>query len=116
MKTKWLCEKCDEEFYNEQECIQHELECDPFEYHFCYKCGKNESWTKSNDGQGHKKESWHKIWLGRMGWGSSLDGCDVNFELCDECLCEFIKGFKHKEYIYDSGSNSSGVYLEEIGI
>lgn len=108
MISKWICEICDEEFNNENDCIEHEKTCDPLEFHSCIKCGKHESWTRNNDGQGHKKEGWHDIYLGRMGRGSNLDGCDVNFELCDKCLYEFIETFKWKEHIYNSGSNYFG--------
>lgn len=106
LKTKYFCETCGEEFNTEKGCIRHEKECDPIEYHTCTKCGESKSWTKRNDGQGHYIEGWHKIYLGRQGYGSNLDGSDVNFELCDQCLCEYIETFIHKEDIYNSGSNS----------
>lgn len=59
-----------------------------------------------DDVEGHYREGWHYIHLGRMGYGSNLDGCDANFKLCDKCLCEFVQTFVHKENIYNSGSNS----------
>jgi hypothetical protein len=111
MKSVWICEKCGAEFSNEQECIQHELQCDQEVIHICSKCGKEESWKMNDDEFGFRQEGWHEIYLGRMGYGSGLDGSDVNFELCDKCLCEFINTFEHKNDIYNSGSN---FYLEEI--
>lgn len=105
MIQKWICEKCGEEFDNEQYCLQHERNCNPVVIHTCAKCGKQESWGINEDIYRYEQESWHPINLGKMGYGSGLDGCDVDFELCDNCLCEIIDTFKHKENIYNSGSN-----------
>lgn len=105
MKIKWYCEKCNSEFDHKQECIQHEEKCNPVVTHVCSKCGKTESYGSEDEDAWLKDEGWHKISLGRMGYGSSLDGSDVNFELCDECLCDYISTFAHKEDIYNSGSN-----------
>lgn len=110
MKQKWVCEKCGEEFEDKQECLDHEKNCNPIEIHTCAKCGKQESWGINEDVYGYLREGWHHINLGRMGYGSSLDGCDVEFELCDQCLNDVIETFKHKENIYNSGSN---FYLDD---
>lgn len=31
-----------------------------------------------------------------VGYGSDYDGDTIQFDLCDECLTEFMKSFKHK--------------------
>lgn len=105
MKSMWICEKCGAEFSSEQECIQHELQCDQEVIHICSKCGKKESWKTSEDIGGSLSESWHSFYLGRMGYGSKLDGCDVNFEICDDCFVDWVDTFKLKKDIYNSGSN-----------
>jgi len=62
----------------------------------CYNCGKVK-WDNN--------EVYHSFELGRIGYGSKLDGCECNFILCDECMYNIISNFKLKDYIYNSGSN-----------
>jgi hypothetical protein len=108
MKVIWQCEKCKEEFYDKQECINHEKKCNYEEIHICARCGKEELLKCE-----YLQESWHQINLGRMGYGSALDGNDVDFEICDNCLCEIIDEFKYKEDIYNSGSNTNYYYFHD---
>jgi hypothetical protein len=105
LKNIYKCEICDESFDDRDECMNHEELCNPTTTYTCNKCGKTETWGNKDEEAWIYLETWHNIHLGRMGYGSGLDGSDVNFELCDNCLCEFIRTFIHKESIYNSGSN-----------
>lgn len=75
----------------------------------CDKCGKETEYTTKDeysvDFDFAANECW-EIRLGRAGYGSGLDGCDVNFDLCDDCLIEFVNTFKHKNVVWNSGSNT----------
>jgi hypothetical protein len=108
MKSKWICEICEEEFDSQEECLKHEKECNPEISRTCHKCGKTESWHMHDSEAWINEEMWHHVNLGRPGYGSGLDGSDVVFELCDKCLCEFISTFVHRKKIYNSGSNCFG--------
>jgi hypothetical protein len=72
-------------------------------YFQCDKCGKEEEYeaTSSRRDDVVTKEGCWSIDLGRAGYGSRLDCCDVKFDLCDDCLCEFIETFKYKNRIYN---------------
>lgn len=105
MKEIYVCEKCFEEFDNFDECIEHEESCDKLNIFICDKCGKKIKWRNCDIDAFIMKNQCHYINLGRMGYGSGLDGCDVNFKLCDQCLRELIYTFKFKDNIYNSGSN-----------
>lgn len=54
------------------------------EYWVCDRCGKKEH--KSIDESDFIDNTWWEINLGRAGYGSKLDGCEVKFTLCDDCL------------------------------
>jgi hypothetical protein len=105
MRKVFYCEVCDDEFDSELECSQHEVTCNPTEIFTCDKCGSVTKWNRKDFHAFVYESQCHNIHLGRAGYGSSLDGSDVNFSLCDDCLCAFIGTFKNKESIYNSGSN-----------
>jgi len=78
--------------------------------HYCNKCGKEESYSENDINDLIKKARWHKLDLGRMGYGSSMDGSDIEFEICDSCLKAFIMSFENPDSVTCSGSNC---YSEE---
>lgn len=77
--------------------------------HKCIKCAKEE-WLPSDldiHDANHmdfviKKDKWHLVYMETPGYGSKYDMCDLNFELCDECLDEIIEGFVLKDQITDT--------------
>lgn len=87
--------------------------------HECYKCGKKIEYTSNTpyptseyDVDSNLEDiisfnSMHKIELGRMGYGSRMDGSDVNFTVCDNCLVEWISTFPQdsQDAIHNSGCN-----------
>lgn len=75
--------------------------------HQCYKCGKETEYNQDSEIYTDviKSQSCWTIDLGQAGYGSALDGCEVKFDLCDECLDGIINTFLHKDRIYNSGSN-----------
>lgn len=103
MKQQWICETCEQIFDNELDCSIHEKGCNKIITHICDKCEKIESYNIKNKPL-WVDERWHEINLGRMGYGSRLDGCDVDFILCDDCLVDFIDSFTNKDKIHNSGS------------
>lgn len=100
------CEKCDLEFNDEEECLEHESSCGKPIINKCDKCGTEED--VGDDEYGWKSEGWYHIDLGRPGYGSGLDGCEVQFSLCDDCLISFIDSFtiEGQEKVINSGSNA----------
>lgn len=105
MKNIYGCEKCEEVYDDPKECSEHEAGCGKPEILNCYKCGHSEDVV--DDEYGWKKEAWSHINLGRPGYGSSFDGCDVEFTLCDKCLQEIVNSFtdEGQEKVYNSGCN-----------
>ena len=98
MKVSYSCEKCGEEFGNLTECAIHEQNCGVLKKSTCDKCGKVQEWLR--------EDPMHHIDLGRMGYYSRMDGSDINFCTCDDCLYEWLETFKNKEDIFNSGANS----------
>ncbi len=105
MEIIYTCEKCGEKFSSKEECLEHEEFCGNLITFTCDKCGKTIEWKDNSENAFIYENQCHRIILGRMGYGSMLDGSDVNFNLCDECLCQYIESFKNKDIIYNSGSN-----------
>lgn len=104
MEYKYICENCKKTFDDEYVCLEHERKCNAVITLVCDKCGKIKSYKKENCFN-YLDNYWHHINLGRVGYGSKLDGCDVNFMICDDCLTQFINTFFNKDKIYNSGSN-----------
>lgn len=120
MKTNvtYQCEICEHVFTSLTDYEKHESLCDPKESFTCDKCGKKKEWSKNSDNKYSHLQQCHYIELGRLGYGSGLDGCDVNFRICDECLIEFIDSFtlEGQEKVLNSGSNwrmPSGDWIRE---
>ncbi len=109
MEKHFVCRRCGEYFDEFMDCVNHEKNCGNVSTFKCYKCGKEISWNNNDVGAIAIENRCHYINLGRMGYGSELDGCDIEFQLCDDCLVEFINTLKLKDNIYNSGSN----YYEE---
>ena|ERR1035437_5012945 len=86
------CDKCGrDDFETKKECLIHENSCVPVTFKICHKCGKAASWDFTDDEVDIvKSNQWYNINLGQMGYGSKLDGNDVNFVLCDDCLSGLI--------------------------
>jgi DNA-directed RNA polymerase subunit RPC12/RpoP len=98
MQRVYKCEKCGQEFNNEQECINHEQNCNPMITYVCDKCGKTESYGINE----LIPAMWHSFDFGEPSYNSKLDGKLVKFELCDQCLFEFVNSFKYKDNILNS--------------
>lgn len=118
MKTSFGCEKCEEEFQSEEDCMKHEQNCSKIESRWCYKCGKTASWEKGDTWSFAEEQSWHHFDIGQAGYGSGFDGCEIAFVLCDQCLSEFISSFvlEGQEKVDNSGSNCylpTEVWLKE---
>lgn len=78
--------------------------CDIINIGVCDKCGKGVR------GERFAKNDYMSFFdLGRAGWGSCMDGSDIKFKICSECLHEFIETFnvEARERIHNSGSNYS---------
>ena len=58
----------------------------------CNKCGRSEVVPYSGVGK-YKREQFHDVYLERPGYGSTFDGMDIQFDLCDECLRELLDSF-----------------------
>lgn len=87
-KTLFRCDKCSKEIeYREGK-----------EYHLGFDFKSNECWSVN---------------LGSAGYGSRLDGCEVVFDICDDCLTGFIDTFNHADVVYNSGSNTWVDYDED---
>jgi len=114
LRKMYICEKCGKNFCGEDECTNYEKACAK-EYTFtCFKCGKIIKWNSDDIDSSIIENQCHIIDLGRGGYGSKLDGCDISFGLCDVCLSTFVESFKLRENIYNSGSNVNyNFYLEE---
>lgn len=104
MLVKYFCEICNEKFDEAKECFEHEIQ--HIEKKFtCDKCGKTLDYDFSKYEYLLYLNQFHHINLGRAGYGSKLDGCDLVFNLCDDCLYDFIMTFRNKDKILYSGSN-----------
>lgn len=121
-KEKFYCERCNGEFNSKYECEEHEKNCGVTKKFVCDKCGKVTEYLKGTPRNADECflqcniEGCHTINLGRPGYGSKLDGCDVEFNLCDDCLVELIESFtlEGQANIHNSGSNTYGTNEEWI--
>ena len=106
--TTYECERCNKEFHSESQCQSHEQSCGVTEKFQCSKCGKAIEYFKDERCDFRANECW-SINLGRAGYGSGLDGCDVSFDLCDDCLIELVHSFtiEGREAVENSGCNRS---------
>jgi hypothetical protein len=68
----------------------------------CDRCGKVIELTPEQIEDG----AFWSVNLGRPGYSSKMDGSDINWDVCDECMFEIINEFKHKDRILNSGSNT----------
>ena len=57
---------------------------------FCNKCGKEVYNTEEWNPEFDNFQSFDIV----FGFGSEFDGDELNFDLCDNCMVEFIKSFK----------------------
>lgn len=105
MLESYTCEKCETSFSSRNECLRHEAECGKTINLVCPKCGKEHTYnTKDNDAWIIENE-WHEINLGRIGYGSLMDGSDINFRICDKCFYDFIVSFVDSDSVLNTGSN-----------
>lgn len=116
MDIKYICEVCNSKFNSREECLKHEEECYGRVINFtCDKCGKNIQWIDNDNAEALIKSNIsHYVYLGRMGYGSKLDGSDISFYICDECLYDLIQTFKNKDKIICSGSNCYFEYEDDL--
>lgn len=80
--------------------------------HYCSKCGKIQTNKRSDMYFDDIEERWHSFKGGRTGQNSLLDGCMLNFELCDECTIKLVESFaipslilETKDYAYGDECN-----------
>lgn len=116
INNTYECEKCEEKFDSEYECIEHEKECRVLHNHICDKCGKETNYSLDDN----HPEWWKKneVWSltpnhYRAGYGSKMDGSEFVIDICDDCLYEFITSSVHEKRLLDSGSNSGSYDMEE---
>jgi hypothetical protein len=57
----------------------------------CNRCGK----TKEVTDYGYEDDQFHKIEL-VFGYGSNFDTERWNFQLCEDCIIEYVKAFKYQ--------------------
>lgn len=76
-------------------------------HHKCAKCAKEEFLPSDYDLSNNDAleyvvaiNKWHKINGGVPGYGSILDMCRLDFELCDDCLDAIMQEFALKDEIY----------------
>lgn len=108
----YYCEKCDKEFNNEFQCLEHEKQCGVKNKFICYKCDKRIEYTTNNEYDDNFDFNYNECWIlspnhYRAGYGSKLDGCEFKLNLCDDCLIDFIKTFTYEgqEKVFNTGSN-----------
>lgn len=65
----------------------------------CDNCGKTIIWHTDDPRSFEIENQCHRIDLGKMGYGSELDGYHVSFDLCDTCLTSIVYGLKNKNKI-----------------
>ena len=98
MIYKYICEKCNEEFFNEDDCREHELNCNVVHTFVCDKCEKVIEYSNDyKDELSFKASECWQIDLGAGGYGSKLDCCNVRFNLCDDCLLKIIKSLTNEK-------------------
>jgi hypothetical protein len=85
-----------------------ELALPPTEKHVCSKCGKVTEY-RVDEFDFNANKCWG-IDLGRAGYGSAFDGCEVRFDLCDDCLLDLVRSFPltSQVKIWNSGSHEWG--------
>jgi len=106
MVEKYICEKCKMSFPTKEKCLEHERNCCTTVEHYCAKTGKREIIDLRKDDAWAKENQWHKVRLGVMGYGSVMDGYNIEFELSDKALYEFIQSFEKPNLVLETGSNS----------
>lgn len=108
--AEFFCEQCNESFDNEHHAKVHEENCSLLNTFKCDKC--SEEVDLSDDQYGFIENSCHQLDLGRMGYGSGLDGSEVQLNICDNCLIDLVDTFhiEARERIHNSGSN---VYMSK---
>ena len=117
MIKQYKCEICGEYFKDEQVCLEHENNCGKTIIHNCSKCGKKESYDSKSNETFIIENQWHNFDLGKLGYGSKLDGCHIDFEICDDCLVDLIDSFTESKsesiYSSESGFTSSYYYYDD---
>ena len=108
---EYYCEKCNEEFLSKSECEQHEKDCQSTYIFKCDKCGKEIEYTNDYKNDDiwlyFNSNECHHVELGSPGYGSKLDSCEIDFNICDDCLHDFVSTFtwEGQEKIFNSGCN-----------
>ena len=82
--------------------------------YICSKCGKelevDDDYMDTDDKyeQEWDAEEFHMFSIPYVGYGSSFDGCNGEFTLCDDCLYELVNSFtaEGKEKVWNTGLNN----------
>ena len=82
---KFTCSKCGKELEVDDDCLDADIKY----------------------AQVWDAEQFHKFHVGYCGYGSSFDGCNGDFTLCDDCLQELVGSFtiEGKEKVWNTGDN-----------
>lgn len=66
----------------------------------CNKCGKSQELTGDEWDRQMKLCKYQSVYIS-FGYGSKFDMDQWNFEICEECLVEMVRNFKHLPEGYD---------------
>ena len=104
--VNWKCEKCERVFVNRYECMVHEESCGVKKKFTCGKCGKTTEYSSDPTGNEWMLDNQcHLLKTGvSVGYGSKLDGCNIEIPLCDDCLFKMVESLttEAKLKIYES--------------
>lgn len=91
MEIKYICEVCREAFDYRGDCYEHEIECGKEKSFMCDRCGEVAEWNIGDELAFAMENGCWSVNLGVAEYGSRLDGCRVDFDLCDSCLVEWVE-------------------------
>lgn len=96
VNSVFICERCNMVFDTVAECVAHEEVCGAEIEFACQCCGDTYTWVESDPQAFAIKNSCHTIDLGVLGYGTESDGSNVELNVCDYCLVNWVGRFKIK--------------------
>lgn len=85
--TFFECRNCGACFDTELECKKHQIKCHEVQTFICDKCGGGFAF------HGEGKNQNHQIDIGEQNGDCRLSGMDAKFNICDNCLADFVQSF-----------------------